>query len=135
MGSSYQTITENKELEKFCAEIENAEFITIDTEFVREKTYFPQLCLIQVASTPDKVALIDPIHNKDLSLKSLFKILKNKNIIKIFHAASQDLEIFAHIMGGEIPTPIFDTQIAAMFCGHGDQISYSRLVEHYCDQN
>lgn len=129
---SYTYITTTDALKAFCTPPEGKTCVTIDTEFVRETTYFPQLCLIQLAWSQDNIALIDPINNKGITLEPLLNLLTNKNITKIFHAASQDLEILAQLMDGDIPAPIFDTQVAAMFCGHGDQISYSRLVEHYC---
>ena len=117
----------NKDIEQFCRKLSNCEFITIDTEFLREKTYYPKLCLVQI-SGPDKDAkAIDPlIENIDLS--PLFDLLKNEKIIKVFHAGRQDLEIFYNLMD-VVPTPIFDTQIAAMVCGYGDSIGYEKLIK------
>lgn len=103
-----------------------SEYLTIDTEFMRERTYWPQLCLVQIASPgDDKAYLIDPLG--DLDLAPLFELMSNQNILKVFHAARQDIEIFVNL-AGEVPAPIFDTQIAAMVCGYGDQVGYETLV-------
>ncbi|MFV1984983.1 MAG: ribonuclease D [Thiohalomonadales bacterium] len=118
-------ITTEKQLQKFCQQIKGASYLAIDTEFMREKTYYPQLCLIQIAST-DHIVCIDPLAIKDL--KPLWDILFDENIIKIFHAARQDLELFYNITT-RIPKPIFDTQIAATLLGLGDQIGYATLVK------
>jgi len=113
------------ELNDFCQQIADAEYIAIDTEFVRDKTYYPKLCLIQIAS-PTAIACIDPIALPDLSaLKPLFS---NPAQIKIFHAARQDLEILLSDVG-VMPTPMFDTQIAATLLGLGEQIGYGNLVK------
>ena len=119
-------------LEDICAQLSAQPFITVDTEFLRERTYWPQLCLIQVGwKNGDDVhsALIDPMAGLDL--KPLYAIFTNKNIVKVFHAARQDIEIFHHI-AGVIPEPLFDTQVAGMVCGHGEQVSYASLVQHFC---
>ena len=120
-------LTTSKAVADFCKTLSNCEFITVDTEFLREKTYYPKLCLVQI-SGPDKDArAIDPlIENIDLS--PLFDLLKNENIIKVFHAGRQDLEIFYNLMD-IVPAPIFDTQIAAMVCGYGDSIGYEKLIK------
>ena len=121
-------ITDNKELAAFCKQLAKEEFITIDTEFLREKTYYPKLCLVQI-SGPDKDArAVDPLV-KDIDLKPLFDLLQNKDVLKVFHACRQDLEIFYNLMGC-VATPIFDTQVAAMVCGYGDAISYEKLVKN-----
>ncbi len=121
-------ITDNAELAAFCKTLEKEEFITIDTEFLREKTYFSKLCLIQL-STPDKNAkAIDPLA-QDIDLTPLFDLLANEKILKVFHAGRQDLEIF-YQRTGKVVTPIFDTQIAAMVCGFGESIGYEKLVNH-----
>ena len=112
-------------LAKLCDELSSAEFVTVDTEFMREQTYYPNLCLIQVAS-PETAATIDPL-SPDLDLKPFWEMMAIKDQVKVFHAARQDLEIF-HIGSGFIPAPVFDTQVAAMVCGFGDQISYVNLV-------
>ncbi len=118
-------ISTTPELAKLCQELAAAEFVTVDTEFMREQTYYPNLCLIQVAS-PNTAATIDPL-SPDLNLKPFWELMAIRNQVKVFHAARQDLEIF-YIGSGFIPTPVFDTQVAAMVCGFGDQISYVNLV-------
>ncbi|MET0547586.1 MAG: ribonuclease D [Caulobacterales bacterium] len=100
-------------------------FFALDTEFLRETTYWPKLCLIQVAAEGIE-ALIDPL-SPTLDLSPLFEALADPNVMKVFHAARQDIEIFVRLMGNP-PTPIFDSQIAAMACGHGDSIAYDALV-------
>ena len=122
MGEIVET---NIALEKNLKLIENEEYISIDTEFIRENTYFSKLCLIQVASKNHSF-IIDPL-KKDINLDPFRKILKKNSIIKIFHSGRQDMEIFYHLFG-ELPKPIYDTQIAAMVCGFGDQVSYENLV-------
>jgi len=112
------------ELAAFCERIAGAPFIAVDTEFMRETTYWPKLCLVQVA-TPDAAANIDPLA-EGLDLAPLLAILADPNIIKVFHAARQDVEIFNNL--GVIPRPLFDTQIAAMAAGFGEQIAYDALV-------
>ncbi len=119
-------ITTTQQLAEFCHTLEKYPFITIDTEFIREKTYYPVLCLIQLGCT-DAAACVDPLA-PDMDLTPLFDLLTNPNVLKVFHAARQDLEIFYHMMG-KMPTPLFDTQIAAMVCGYGDAVSYQQLVE------
>ncbi len=118
-------ITTTKELEKLCRKLERSPFITLDTEFIREKTYYPELCLVQVAG-PKTEACIDAL-SKELDLTPLFELLQNPNVVKVFHAAHQDIEIFLH-MTGKIPTPLFDTQVAAMVCGYGENVGYQQLV-------
>ncbi|MGD9639109.1 MAG: ribonuclease D [Alphaproteobacteria bacterium] len=118
-------ISNTKELESFCRRIESSPYITVDLEFMREKTFFSKLCLIQVANKNEAVCIDALASNIDLS--SLFDIMKNPNIVKVFHSARQDIEIFFYLMK-EIPSPIFDTQIAAMVCGFSDSISYQKLV-------
>jgi len=119
-------ITNSKTLIKFCDDWKLANYIAIDTEFIREKTYWPKLCLIQIAG-PNQVAAIDP-QAESLELEPLFKLLENPNVIKVFHSARQDIELFFHLTG-KIPSPLFDTQLAAMVCGFGDSIGYDRLAE------
>lgn len=118
-------LTTTEELAKYCAEWAKSPFITVDTEFLRDKTYWPILCLIQVGWHGGAVA-IDPL-NKDMNLAPFFEVMRNKNVIKVFHAARQDIEIFFKL-SGEIPTPLVDTQVAAMVCGFGEQVSYETLV-------
>ena len=122
MGEIIET---NIALEKNLKLIQNEEYISIDTEFIRDNTYFSKLCLIQVASKNHSF-IIDPL-KEELNLDSFRKILKKNSIVKIFHSGRQDMEIFYHLFG-ELPKPIYDTQIAAMVCGFGDQVSYENLV-------
>lgn len=109
-----------------CKELAKSEFITIDTEFLRETTFWPELCLVQMAS-PTLEVLVDPLA-KGIDLTPLFELMADTNVVKVFHAARQDIEIIHHL-GGLIPHPIFDTQVAAMVCGFGDSISYDQLVQ------
>ena len=110
-----------------CERLANQTYLAVDTEFVREKTYYPVLCLIQIAS-PQVCVCIDPLAINDLS--PLATLLQNSQTTKVFHAARQDLEILQLTLG-EIPSPIFDTQIAATLLGLGDQLSYANLVNHF----
>ncbi len=118
-------ITTTDSLRAFCTRQAETEFVTVDTEFLREKTYWPQLCLVQVAGPGEAVA-IDPLA-EGLDLTPLFELLANPKVLKVFHAARQDIEIFHHLTG-KIPEPLFDTQVAAMVCGFGDSVSYETLV-------
>ena len=119
-----EIISDSYSLQELCKKIEGSEYLAIDTEFLRDKTYYPKLCLIQIAN--DKIeAIIDPI--EDLDLTPFWNVIKNNSMIKVFHAGRQDIEIFNN-EGGFLPKPIFDTQIAAMFCGYGESISYGNLV-------
>jgi ribonuclease D len=117
-------ITTTAELAAFCEELAGRPFVAVDTEFMRETTYWPKLCLIQ-AATPDAAAVIDPLA-PGIDLSPLLKILADPTIEKVFHAARQDIEIFNNL--GVIPTPLFDTQIAAMAAGFGEQVAYDALV-------
>jgi ribonuclease D len=119
-------ISNSKDLKAFCNTLKKAKFITVDTEFIRERTYWARLCLIQVAGPDDAVA-IDPLA-EGMDLKPLYDIFLDKKILKVFHACRQDLEIFFKEMNGKLPAPIFDTQVAAMVCGYGEQVSYEMLV-------
>ena len=121
-----ELIKTNKELMEACKKLNKAKFITIDTEFIREKTYWSQLCLIQVCSGESEF-IIDPLE-EDIDLKPFIKLLNKKSILKVFHSGRQDIEIFFKI-SGKIPSPIFDTQIAAMVCGFGDSVGYEKLVD------
>ena len=118
-------IKETNHLNELCSKLNKSEFLSIDTEFIREKTYWPKLCLIQVFNGEEKI-IIDPLA-KDIDLKSFFEVLNNKKIIKIFHSGRQDIEIFYNLTK-KIPQNIYDTQIAAMVCGFGDSIGYENLV-------
>ncbi|OXT01513.1 ribonuclease D [Notoacmeibacter marinus] len=121
-----QIITETDELEAAMNRLSRAEFVTVDTEFIRETTFWPELCLIQIADDED-VFLIDALA-QEIDLSSFFGLMGDESVIKVFHAARQDLEI-VYKMGELIPHPIFDTQIAAMVCGYGDSVSYDALVQ------
>ncbi|MEV4609690.1 Ribonuclease D [compost metagenome] len=112
-------------LQDACAKLAQSDFITIDTEFLRETTFWPELCLIQMAS-PDLEVLVDPLA-KGLDLAPFFELMANSAVVKVFHAARQDIEIVHHL-GKLVPHPIFDTQVAAMVCGFGDSVSYDQLV-------
>jgi len=125
-------ITDQKALTDYCATLKGEPFFTIDTEFLRDKTYYPQLCLIQVASPKGNPVAIDPLA-KGIDLKPLLDLMADEKIVKVFHAARQDLEIFYNLMG-KLPHPVFDSQVAAMVCGHGDQIGYNNLVFEICGE-
>ena len=118
-------ITTTADLDALVARMEGAEFLAVDTEFMREQTYYSQLCLVQI-SDGTHAAAIDPLA-PDIDLAGLWKLLGNPQTTKVFHAAHQDLEIFLKEMGS-LPLPLFDTQIAGMVLGHGDQVGYDRLV-------
>jgi ribonuclease D len=120
-----ELITSTSMLAGFCERAAKHDFVTVDTEFLRETTYWPKLCLLQ-AATLDEAILIDPLAD-GLSLKPFFALLANESVTKVFHAARQDIEIFVKLTG-EVPKNIFDTQIAASVCGFGDSISYDNLV-------
>ena len=119
-------ITTNAELETAVAALAKSAFVTVDTEFIRETTFWPELCLIQMAA-PGVTALIDPLA-PDLDLAPFFALMANEAVTKVFHAARQDIEIIHHL-GDLLPHPVFDTQVAAMVCGFGDSVSYDQLVQ------
>ena len=123
-------ITTTEALRDFCAKLANQPFITVDTEFMRETTYWPRLCLIQAASATD-AAIIDPMAD-GLDLTPFLDLLRDESILKVFHAARQDVEIFVKL--GAMPRPMFDTQVAAMAAGFGDQVSYEALVRQMLRQ-
>ena len=118
-------ITKNDELKDFCARLATAEFVTVDTEFLRDKTYWPILCLVQLGG-PDEAAAIDTLA-EGVDLEPLFELMRNPGVLKVFHAGRQDFEIFFRQMG-ELPNPVFDTQVSAMVCGFGDSVGYETLV-------
>ncbi len=118
-------IDTQEELNQFCEQLCNADWIALDTEFLREKTYYPKLCLLQIA-TPDQVACIDPIAIDDLS--AVLDILFDIAITKVLHSGRQDLEIFYHL-AGKVPSPVFDSQIAALLLGYPEQVGYASLVK------
>lgn len=118
-------ITTNERLASVCAQLAQEPYITIDTEFVREKTYYPKLCLVQLAGVNHEVA-IDPLAD-GIDLTPLFDLLQNPSVLKVFHACKQDIEIFYQLTG-KVPNPLYDTQVAAMVCGFGEQVGYEALV-------
>ncbi len=125
-----RTITTTDDLAAFCDAAKNHPYVTIDTEFLREKTYWSKLCLIQLA-LPGKdgdAVLVDPIAGENMSLEPLYDLFRHNATVKVFHAARQDLEIF-FVEGGVFPDPMFDTQVAAMVCGFGEQVGYETLVK------
>ena len=121
-------ITTTEDLNSALAEMSGAEFVAVDTEFMRETTYYPKLCLVQLCAN-QKTVCIDPLA-EGLDLSALYELMQNPDIVKVFHAGRQDLEIFVHLTGS-VPQPVYDTQIAAMVCGLGDQVGYDKLVQHY----
>ncbi len=132
-----QTITTTEDLAAFCARAAEAEYVTVDTEFLRERTYYSKLCLIQLALPSrgeDDAVLVDPIEGQDMSLEPLYDLFRDPSVVKVFHAARQDLEIF-YVDAGLIPDPLFDTQVAAMVCGFGEQVGYETLVRKIAKQS
>ncbi len=126
-----QTITTTEALAEFCEQAKAHPYVTIDTEFLRERTYWAKLCLIQLA-LPGKdgaAVLVDPIAGPGMSMEPLYDLMRHEATVKVFHAARQDLEIFFVEGGGVFPTPLFDTQVAAMVCGFGEQVGYETLVK------
>ncbi|AHM05422.1 Ribonuclease D [Roseibacterium elongatum DSM 19469] len=124
-----KTLTTTDALADFCARAADAPYVTVDTEFLRERTYYAQLCLVQLAlpgEGDDDAVLVDPLAD-GMDLAPLYALFRNRSVVKVFHAARQDLEIF-HVEGGVVPAPLFDTQVAAMVCGFGDQVGYETLV-------
>lgn len=122
-----ELITTTQELEAACDALVQCDFIAVDTEFIRESTFWPQLCLIQAAGGETEV-LIDPLAD-GIDLEPFYDVLADERIMKVFHAPRQDLEIFYHMADGLIPHPIFDSQVAAMALGLGDSIAYDKLVQ------
>ncbi|WP_316014018.1 ribonuclease D [Roseobacter sp. HKCCA0434] len=126
-------ITTTDALAAFCEEAAEHPYVTVDTEFLRERTYYAQLCLIQLAypgEGAESSAIVDVLAG-DLDLAPLFALMRDPGVVKVFHAARQDLEIFWQ-KSGEIPAPLFDTQVAAMVCGYGEQVGYETLVRSIC---
>ncbi|HTZ78705.1 MAG TPA: ribonuclease D [Stellaceae bacterium] len=118
-------ITDKNALAEFCQRQAAAEFVTVDTEFMRDRTYWPELCLVQVGG-PKEAAAIDPLA-PEMDLAPLFALMADTRVLKVFHAARQDIEIFHKLMGA-VPAPLFDTQVAAMVCGFGESASYETLA-------
>lgn len=117
-------ITNNIDLKSFCQSLKNKQFITIDTEFSRDKTYYPKLCLLQLSDGSNSAAF-DPL--VDIDFSPIYELLFDNNIVKVLHSGKQDLEIIYNITG-KIPQKVFDTQIAASICGYGEQVAYNNLV-------
>jgi ribonuclease D len=131
-----RTILTTEDLAAFCEAAKAAPYVTIDTEFLRERTYWSKLCLIQMA-LPGKdgdAVLIDPIEGDQMSMEPLYDLFRHEATVKVFHAARQDLEIF-FVEGGVFPKPLFDTQVAAMVCGFGEQVGYETLVKRIAKAN
>lgn len=125
MSEDYLYITKTEALAELVSNLKKADYVTVDTEFLRDNTYWPKLCLVQVAG-PDVAAIIDPVA-PGIKLDPLFDLMADHSVLKVFHAARQDIEIFLQL-SGRIPEPLFDTQVAAMVCGYGDAASYETLV-------
>ncbi len=121
-----QVITTTSDLEAACGRLSRAPFITVDTEFMRETTFWPKLCLIQVANAEEEM-IVDPLAG-GIDLAPFWALMTDDAVVKVFHAARQDIEI-VYAAAGAVPTPVFDTQVAAMVCGFGDSISYVNLVK------
>jgi ribonuclease D len=121
-----RVITSTPDLASLCTELARHPFVAVDTEFMRETTFWPKLCLVQLAS-PGIEAIVDP-QATGLDLAPFFGLMADENVVKVFHAARQDIEIVKY-KAGLVPTPVFDTQVAAMVCGFGDSISYVNLVK------
>ncbi len=126
MLPAMNVVTATPDLVSACRRLRDAGYIAVDTEFIRDNTYWPRLCLIQVAGE-DEAFAIDPLGG-DLDLQPFLEILTDGNVLKVFHAARQDIEIF-HRLGETMPAPLFDTQLAAMVCGFGDSVGYETLVQ------
>ena len=125
-------ITTTAELAEACRTIADHPYVTVDTEFLRESTFWPELCLLQLACPSD--AYIVDVLAKGIELTPFFELMANHGVVKVFHAARQDIEIIYNL-GGLIPHPVFDTQVAAMVCGYGDSISYDQLVFRIANQH
>jgi ribonuclease D len=124
--SPMRVITSTSDLESLCRTLASSDYVTVDTEFLREQTFWPQLCLIQLAG-PDIEAIVDPLHD-GIDLAPFYELMADKGVVKVFHAARQDIEI-VYTKAGLVPNPVFDTQVAAMVCGFGESISYVNLVK------
>lgn len=123
--SAFRYIDTPAALAEVCTALQGRDWLAVDTEFIRERTYYPQLCLIQISDDIGHFC-IDPLRIKDL--EPLLALLYDPGLLKVFHAATQDLELFYHLTG-RVPAPVFDTQLAAALCGFGDQVGYARLVQ------
>ncbi len=139
-----RVVTTTEELAEICRAYASVPYVTVDTEFMRERTYWPILCLVQLGRPRfdgesdedwqrDGACIVDPMA-PDISLTPLFDLMADRNVLKVFHAARQDVEIF-HNLAGAVPVPLYDTQVAAMVCGFGDQVGYERLVRAICNES
>ncbi|MBT5188042.1 MAG: ribonuclease D, partial [Kordiimonadaceae bacterium] len=124
-------ITTSEVLKSLCERLSKSDYVTVDTEFLRDKTYYSKLCLIQIADDNEYHA-IDTLA-PGLDLNPFYDLMVNEKIVKVFHAAKQDIEILVN-MAGIVPRPLFDSQIAAMVCGYGDSIGYEKLVMSICNK-
>src|SRR6516165_8990771 len=122
-------ISTTQDLADVCRRFAKQIFVTVDTEFLRETTFWPKLCVVQIASDEEAIA-IDALA-EGLDLSPFFDLMANSDVVKVFHAARQDVEIVWNL-AKLIPTPLFDTQVAAMVCGYGEQVSYGELVQSIC---
>ncbi|CUH41677.1 ribonuclease D [Ruegeria atlantica] len=130
-----KTLTTTQELADFCKAAADYDYVTVDTEFLRERTYYSKLCLVQLAVPSDdegSAVLVDPLAD-GLSLDPLYELFRDESVVKVFHAARQDLEIF-WVEASVFPQPLFDTQVAAMVCGFGEQVGYETLVRKICKE-
>jgi len=129
-----QTITTTEDLAAFCAKAKTQPYVTVDTEFLRERTYWSKLCLVQMAlpGKEGEAVLVDPLAD-GISLDPIYDLFRHEETVKVFHAARQDLEIF-FTDAGVFPIPLFDTQVAAMVCGFGEQVGYETLVKKIARQ-
>ena len=131
-----KTLTTTEDLAEFCNRARASDYVTVDTEFLRERTYYSKLCLLQLAIPGDSehdAVLVDPLGG-NIALDPLYDLFRDTSVVKVFHAARQDLEIF-YIDAGVIPEPLFDTQVAAMVCGFGEQVGYETLVRKIAKQD
>lgn len=125
----YQYITQTQQLAEFCLLLQQADWLAIDTEFVRKDTYYPKLSLIQIQSSLGDAAIIDPLaFDSNAQLEPLWQVLDSPKTLKVFHSARQDLEVLYQV-AGRLPQSIFDTQIAAVFLGYGDLVGLAKIVE------
>ena len=120
-----QIVDNTADLAALCGRLAGHDYVTVDTEFMRDSSYWPKLCLLQIAG-PEEAAIVDPLAG-GIDLEPLYALMSAPSVLKVFHAARQDIEIFFH-QGGAIPAPVFDSQVAAMVCGFGDAVSYEKLV-------
>lgn len=128
---NYQLITDDQALDSLCSQLQQHKWLAVDTEFMRQDTFFAQLAMVQIATPTLDVYLIDPLSINNLN--SLWALLANQTVLKVFHAARQDLEVLFQ-QADRMPSPIFDTQLAGVFLGLGDQAGYARLVEQLCNE-